>query len=211
MCTSPTIETTNNLGGKQSCRCPICMAVYFVPPVAEKQPDDAHVIRSNFVGQVSLSTRQNSSELASSSRKDIIPVVLPDSEHINSSLDPTQADTQHLCRTGLSDSGISNMSLGSYVELACHGAGNQSPREIRAEASVENDIGENQKISKGVYEKGQADVCIICLSQPRNASFVHGHTGHQVCCIDCAEKMKATKKRCPVCRKKIQLVVKNFL
>ena len=54
------------------------------------------------------------------------------------------------------------------------------------------------------------DLCVICLVQPRNASLVHGRTGHQVCCIGCAEKLKENKKKCPVCRKKIKLVVKNF-
>ena len=54
------------------------------------------------------------------------------------------------------------------------------------------------------------DLCVICLTQPRNASLVHGRTGHQVCCIGCAEKLKENKKKCPVCRKKIKLVVKNF-
>lgn len=54
------------------------------------------------------------------------------------------------------------------------------------------------------------DLCVICLTQPRNASIVHGRTGHQVCCIGCAERLKEGKKKCPVCRKKIKLVVKNF-
>ncbi|XP_068708654.1 E3 ubiquitin-protein ligase Mdm2-like isoform X1 [Montipora capricornis] len=54
------------------------------------------------------------------------------------------------------------------------------------------------------------DLCVICLTQPRNASLVHGRTGHQVCCIGCAERLKENKKKCPVCRKKIKLVVKNF-
>ena len=56
----------------------------------------------------------------------------------------------------------------------------------------------------------EPDLCVICLVQPRNASLVHGRTGHQVCCIGCAEKLKEGKKKCPVCRKKIRLVVKNF-
>ena len=54
------------------------------------------------------------------------------------------------------------------------------------------------------------DLCVICLTQPRNASLVHGRTGHQVCCIGCAEKLRENRKKCPVCRKKIKLVVKNF-
>lgn len=76
-----------------------------------------------------------------------------------------------------------------------------------------NDI--KQTVMKSVETKDcdgafSPDLCVICLMQPRNASLVHGRTGHQVCCIGCAEKLKDNKKKCPVCRKKIKLVVKNF-
>lgn len=54
-------------------------------------------------------------------------------------------------------------------------------------------------------------LCVICSSEPRNASIIHGRSGHQVCCITCAEKLKADRKRCPVCRRRIHLVIKNFL
>ena len=51
---------------------------------------------------------------------------------------------------------------------------------------------------------------VICLTEPHNASFIHGTTGHQVCCIGCAEKLKKDKKGCPVYRQKIKMVIKNF-
>ncbi|XP_031564140.1 protein Mdm4-like isoform X2 [Actinia tenebrosa] len=54
-------------------------------------------------------------------------------------------------------------------------------------------------------------LCVICTTAPRNASIIHGRSGHQVCCITCAEKLKAAKKKCPVCRRKIHYVIKNFL
>ena len=54
------------------------------------------------------------------------------------------------------------------------------------------------------------DLCVVCVTRPRNASIIHGDTGHQVCCLECASRLKTEKKRCPVCRKKIKLVVKNF-
>ncbi|EDO36881.1 predicted protein, partial [Nematostella vectensis] len=55
------------------------------------------------------------------------------------------------------------------------------------------------------------EMCVICQSRPRDASIIHGRSGHQVCCMHCAEKLKAHKKKCPVCRRKIHFVVKNFL
>ena len=54
------------------------------------------------------------------------------------------------------------------------------------------------------------DLYFICLTELHNASLIHGTTGHQVCCIGCAEKLKKDKKRCPVYRQKIKMVIKNF-
>ena len=54
------------------------------------------------------------------------------------------------------------------------------------------------------------DLRVVCVTRPRHASIIHGDTGHQVCCLECASRLKTDKKRCPVCRKKIKLVVKNF-
>ncbi|KAK3096513.1 hypothetical protein FSP39_000919, partial [Pinctada imbricata] len=53
--------------------------------------------------------------------------------------------------------------------------------------------------------------CIICFSQPKTASLIHGSTGHQVCCYRCAKRLKRRKEPCPVCRKPIQKVIRNFL
>ena len=50
------------------------------------------------------------------------------------------------------------------------------------------------------------DLCVVCVTRPRNTSIIHGDTGHQVCCLECASRLKTEKKRCPVCRKKIKLV-----
>ena len=54
------------------------------------------------------------------------------------------------------------------------------------------------------------DLCVVCVTRPRHPSIIHGDTGHQVCCLECASRLKTGNKRCPVCRKKIKLVVKNF-
>ena len=60
-------------------------------------------------------------------------------------------------------------------------------------------------------EEFPADMCVVCREWPRDASIVHEGTGHQVCCFTCANKLKSTKRKCPVCRQKIQMVIKNFL
>ncbi len=54
------------------------------------------------------------------------------------------------------------------------------------------------------------DMCALCESRPKNASLVHGKSGHQVCCFPCGVKLRQRKQPCPVCRKPIQKVIKNY-
>ena len=55
------------------------------------------------------------------------------------------------------------------------------------------------------------DACLVCFSRPKEASIIHGKTGHQVCCYGCAKRLRRKGKRCPVCRRPIEKVIKNFL
>ena len=71
-----------------------------------------------------------------------------------------------------------------------------SPRAEEEEAAKEEDKEE--------------DLCIICMEQPKNASLIHGDSGHIICCIGCANRLKQSHVPCPVCRQDIQLVVKNY-
>lgn len=41
--------------------------------------------------------------------------------------------------------------------------------------------------------------CVICLTNKRKVTFVHGGTSHFVSCYGCASKVK----NCPICRKPI--------
>ena len=34
------------------------------------------------------------------------------------------------------------------------------------------------------------DLCVVCVTRPHNASFIHGDTGHQVCCFECTSRLK---------------------
>ncbi|XP_063238079.1 uncharacterized protein LOC134539744 isoform X2 [Bacillus rossius redtenbacheri] len=55
--------------------------------------------------------------------------------------------------------------------------------------------------------------CIICCSQPKNATFVHlrGRIVHTAACYACALRIWKTKKRCPVCNLKIKTIYKNIV
>lgn len=55
------------------------------------------------------------------------------------------------------------------------------------------------------------DNCVICMARPKTGSIIHGTTGHQVCCYKCARRLKRQRKPCPVCRRPINKVVKNFI
>jgi E3 ubiquitin-protein ligase Mdm2 len=52
--------------------------------------------------------------------------------------------------------------------------------------------------------------CVICLSAERNATIVHGETGHVACCLACARILAARGDACPVCRKPIERVIEHF-
>jgi len=56
-----------------------------------------------------------------------------------------------------------------------------------------------------------SSLCVICLVRPKNASIVHGTTGHQACCFHCARQLKQAHKPCPVCRRPIHKVIRNYV
>ncbi|CAG2254557.1 MDM2 [Mytilus edulis] len=68
--------------------------------------------------------------------------------------------------------------------------------------------------SSSIKETGnsqsQLGLCCICFSRPKTASIIHGCTGHQVCCYRCAKRLKRLAKPCPLCRRPIQKVIKNY-
>jgi len=61
-----------------------------------------------------------------------------------------------------------------------------------------------------VMEDDEGSLCMVCLTAPRNATFVHQGTGHTICCLECAKLVESTKKVCPICRRKIDTVIQNF-
>jgi len=52
--------------------------------------------------------------------------------------------------------------------------------------------------------------CLICLTEERNATIVHGGTGHIATCLMCARVLKARGDKCPVCRQPIESVIQHF-
>ena len=52
--------------------------------------------------------------------------------------------------------------------------------------------------------------CIICMEQPKNATIIHGDTGHCCCCLQCAQVLKLRGDPCPICRAPIDHVIRQF-
>ena len=59
-------------------------------------------------------------------------------------------------------------------------------------------------------QKDEVLRCVVCLTSERNATIVHGETGHIVCCLVCARILKARGDKCPVCRNDIEKVIQHF-
>jgi E3 ubiquitin-protein ligase Mdm2 len=55
------------------------------------------------------------------------------------------------------------------------------------------------------------NTCMICISAPKNASIIHGSSGHQACCLRCAKRLKSRHLPCPVCRRPINRVIRNYV
>jgi hypothetical protein len=52
--------------------------------------------------------------------------------------------------------------------------------------------------------------CIVCTEVDTNTTFVHGESGHSVCCLACAKNIELLENKCPVCREKIDRVILNY-
>lgn len=63
----------------------------------------------------------------------------------------------------------------------------------------------------GNYENlDDSEKCIVCYSRPKNATIVHGNTGHICCCLPCAYRLESRGDPCPICRAPIDRVIKQF-
>ena len=69
----------------------------------------------------------------------------------------------------------------------------------------------NSTINQPNVGTDHKDMCVICLTKPKEASIIHGRTGHQVCCYSCAKRLRRRGKPCPVCRRPINRVIKNYV
>lgn len=74
-------------------------------------------------------------------------------------------------------------------------------------ASPEEDVEEETGRSGPPDDAGE---CIICLDKPKDATIVHGLTGHVCCCMACARELLRKGATCPICRAPIDRVIKQY-
>ncbi|KAL3904939.1 MAG: hypothetical protein SGILL_009876, partial [Bacillariaceae sp.] len=103
----------------------------------------------------------------------------------------------------------------------------EAQRDVRAQNAVddlssvdENDVSDASDDEMGVAATAQRNgggipvgmdsKCVVCLTSDRNATIVHGSTGHVVCCLVCARILQARGDACPICRLEIDLVIQQF-
>jgi len=79
----------------------------------------------------------------------------------------------------------------------------------------DDDCGDNESkpkctVAQSGSTRDDVSKCVVCLTSDRNATIVHGETGHVVCCLVCARILKARGDKCPVCRNEIEKVIQHF-
>ncbi|CAH1173509.1 unnamed protein product [Phaedon cochleariae] len=78
--------------------------------------------------------------------------------------------------------------------------------ELGSEASASS-------FSSTTTEKSTSDtseLCIFCNSAPKDSIFLHTNVAHQCCCYRCAKRTLHTIKRCPICNRSVNKVVRIF-
>jgi E3 ubiquitin-protein ligase Mdm2 len=108
---------------------------------------------------------------------------------------------ENVVRSGAVDiAGPSNIRVDS-------GLGSSQESSLQAESKCESDLQGVPSISSS----SNSDMCITCMTNPKNGIFVHSKIGHICCCYKCALKVWAKVRRCPICKCKVNNVLKAIV
>jgi hypothetical protein len=70
---------------------------------------------------------------------------------------------------------------------------------VDSTSSTESNANRNTNTNTNTNHVGNIELCLICQTEERNATIVHGETGHVACCLGCARILKARgDKVCPM-------------
>jgi len=95
---------------------------------------------------------------------------------------------------------------GQIVKLEAENAMLKAQLSLSKSATV-NQL-EVSSCSSSGSSSSTSSLCMFCYQRQKNASLIHGRLGHQVSCYPCAKKLWKRQANCPVCRRKIEKIVK---
>ncbi|KAK3739358.1 hypothetical protein RRG08_041677 [Elysia crispata] len=102
-------------------------------------------------------------------------------------------------------------------DMSCEGAkSDRADKSVKSTSTNEQSPARPRKQKPSFYSErtlgvlSRNEACVVCLVRPKTASIIHGKTGHQVCCYHCAKKLKKQRRACPICRRPIQRVIRNY-
>jgi len=84
----------------------------------------------------------------------------------------------------------------------------QAASATHGRPSFGTDVSDGGTSSSAVQESDVS--CVVCLDADRNATLIHGTTGHSVVCLPCAQQLLDAEQPCPICQTPIERVIENF-
>lgn len=69
----------------------------------------------------------------------------------------------------------------------------------------------NLRKDSGIGSSLEMEFCSICQEQSKDAVLIHGKSAHQVTCYPCGKRLRNSGKPCPICRRPIKMVAKNYM
>eukprot|EP01024_Parvocaulis_polyphysoides_P058121 TRINITY_DN6224_c0_g1_i1.p1 TRINITY_DN6224_c0_g1~~TRINITY_DN6224_c0_g1_i1.p1 ORF type:complete len:289 (-),score=43.06 TRINITY_DN6224_c0_g1_i1:804-1616(-) len=72
-----------------------------------------------------------------------------------------------------------------------------------------DDVQVNQQQEGNNSQNTDGSKCVVCLTNAKSAGFAHDNSVHKCVCVGCCEYFRVGDD-CPVCRKRIQMVVKKI-
>lgn len=124
-------------------------------------------------------------------------------------------DSQDTIKSGDSgevDSQMTMSSIGSGKKCSRKRKATKAFSEIISDGSdgSDHEAGQMEKRLKTLthFDDNSYGMCRICLSQPKNAAFLHNRFIHIYACYKCSVKVWNKRKKCPICNSHVKTVLK---
>ena len=118
----------------------------------------------------------------------------------------TSEDISSLSKVKKEGSALCSSQDSAYAPSSLGNSSRKSQKYIESQTNAEEQVKH-----RAAGKEGYTDECMICLTGPKEASLIHGTVGHQVCCYSCAKKLYKRGKSCPICRRPVEKVVRNYI